>query len=303
MNIRTRRRLTLSIGFLLAIQLVTSAGAIVLFGRMTPAIERILRENVYSAEAVEVMLVALAEAEEDPGAHERFFGALARAKDNVTEEDERPPLATLERVGAAAISGDGAATQEALSALRRLGNINRAAMQRADQNAQRLGSAGAWAAVFLGLAGLGASALTVRNLHRRLLLPLAEIVAVARAARANDPRRRCVRTHASGELETVMVALDELLDDRERAAPRGANIGDAREHRALIAMLDRYPEPAIVIDEHGEIVAASASALEHLAKSSELKRGLSEVAAGASVPTVVAESLGEAGTLCTLNAD
>ena len=190
MNLRTRRRLTLSIGFLLAIQLVTSAGAIVLFARMTPAIERILRENVYSAEAVEVMLGALAEAEQDPGARERFFGALARAKDNVTEEDERPPLATLERVGDRAISGDAAATTEALTALRKLGAVNRSAMQRADQDAQRLGSAGAWAAVFLGLAGLFASALTVRRLHRRLLLPLSEIVAVARAARANDPRRR-----------------------------------------------------------------------------------------------------------------
>ncbi len=266
---------------------------------MTPAIERILRENVYSAEAVEVMLVALADAEEDPGARERFFGALARAKDNVTEEDERPPLATLERVGSAAISGDGAATAEALTALRQLGNINRAAMQRADQNAQRLGSAGAWAAVFLGLAGLGASALTVRNLHRRLLLPLAEIVEVARAARANDPRRRCVRTYATGELETVMIAFDELLDDRERAAPRGASIGDAREHRALIAMLDRYPDPTIVIDGDGEVVAASKSALKHLAESAELKRGLSEVAEGRSRPGIQAESLGEAGTLCT----
>jgi len=55
---RTDRQLTLAFSVLLGLHVVTSLAAVALFGRMAPAIERIIEENVASVSAVEGMLDA-----------------------------------------------------------------------------------------------------------------------------------------------------------------------------------------------------------------------------------------------------
>src|SRR5688572_804186 len=84
---------------LLALQVVTSASAIALLTRMSPAIERIISENVASILAGAEMLGALAELPRDPAAESarrtRFEEALLRARNNVTERDEPEILAAI----------------------------------------------------------------------------------------------------------------------------------------------------------------------------------------------------------------
>jgi hypothetical protein len=264
-TLRTTRRLVLSIAALLGIQLLTAFGAVVLLGRMSPAIEKIMLENVASAEAVEQMALALGEPEIDAAARQRFFEALARAKGNVTESEEQPAIATLERVAPAAVAGEAVERREALAALATLGDVNRKAMHQADAAAAQLGTAGAWAAVFLGLLGLIASGVTIHRLELRVLAPLAEITRTVMAHRLGDRRRRCATALARGELELVMTTLNELFDYRERAAgasrPGQPTIDD---HALVIELLDERSEPALVVGGGGAVLRANRLALELL---------------------------------------
>jgi len=93
-----RRNFLLSVGMLLACNVLLAFGSIGLLTRMSPAIERILRENVSSDEAVEYMLVLLAQAarERPSDARQKHFEqALQRARKHVTEPEE---VSVLEHV-------------------------------------------------------------------------------------------------------------------------------------------------------------------------------------------------------------
>jgi PAS domain-containing protein len=268
-TLRTTRRLVASIAVLLGIQLLTAFGAIVLLARMSPAIEKILRENVASVAAAEEMALALAGAQTDPSASKRYFEALGRARGNITVPEERPAIETLERVGGAALRGEAGPRGEAIAALGTLGAVNREAMQESDAAAGRLGSAGAWAAVFLGLVGLLASGITVRRLEARVLSPLAEITRVVVAQRAGDRRRRCATATASGELQLVMSTLNELFDLRERSSQAPRPDRRAADDRAIVdLLLDQRPEPVLVIGRAGDVLRANRQALDLLASDS-----------------------------------
>jgi len=201
---------------LAALNLLLAFGVIGLFTRMGPAIERILNENVVSIEAAEQMLAAFAA---HPGelpaeARTRVNKALEAARANVTEAEERPVLDRLERNIGAALDGEAEARQVVLADLGALIDINREAMTVVDLEARRLGSAGAWAAVFIGALSFGFSLLVVSLLRRRLLEPLLEIHETLRAAQQGDRFRRCRGFDAAVELKQAGQALNVLLDER-----------------------------------------------------------------------------------------
>jgi len=137
-------------------------------------------------------------------------------------------------------------------------------MHAADAAAQRLGSAGAWAAVFLGIAGLGLSGITIRRLERRVLAPIAEITRVVMAHGEGDTGRRCASPHATPELELVMTTLNELMDAKERAVTV-APVPTVEDHALLLALLDQEPVPVAIASAKGEIIAANDKALQRLA--------------------------------------
>jgi hypothetical protein len=215
---KTDRQLTLSFSVLLALQLATALAAITLFGRMTPAIERIIEDNVVSVDAVETMLdavLAIQLGEDAAVARKAFYEGLNVAKSNVTEAAETPVLADINRLAEPALQGDQAAARELAARLRSLGEINREAMRVADDSARRLGIAGAWTMVVLGSGGFVAGLVAMRRLRRRLLLPLQEIATVLRSATTGDRLRRCTpRATPTGDLADTMRLLNVLLDRR-----------------------------------------------------------------------------------------
>jgi hypothetical protein len=80
----------------------------------------------------------------------------------------------------------------------------------------------------------------------------------------------------------------------------------AAEDAALIALLDRQPGPALVLDRGGRVVRASSAALDQLAgdRGDQLKAALSTLATTGSAPDRVdAIALGGAGWLCVLAGD
>ena len=96
--------------------------------------------------------------------------------------------------------------------LGRLGEVNRASMHRANDQAKRLGWAGAWAAVMLGFCGFLISLYAMRRLGRKFLSPLEEIHSVLHAYGQGDRFRRCTLHHSSPEFREAGETINQLLD-------------------------------------------------------------------------------------------
>lgn len=278
-----RRDVLLPLVILVSIAVLASAGSTALLGRMAPAIERILAENLYSIEAIEEMLAAIARPGADDEAQQRFAEALDRASGNVTEESERAELATIEQDWPAAFAGDPEARSRAIGALLALGAINRAAVVRRDEEARRLGYAGAWAAVFLGALSFAWALIAVRRARRRLIDPLLEIRAGLEAAHAGDSFRRCRRIPAPSEVVEIMKGTDELLDARAlRGFAEQPSLRSVVDRQILLHLLEQQPGPAWVVTAEGSIDAANGAGLERLSGdgAAELRDRLAGVAAG-----------------------
>lgn len=212
-----RREIFITIGVLVALNIVLAFGCIGLFVRMGPAIERILQENVYSIVAAEGILSELAEAGDtplDPGAKERVQQALQDAKRNVTEDAEETAITMLEQVLPAAMEGDRAARRQATEEVRSIISINRGAMRNVDRDARRLGSAGAWAAVFVGFLSFLLSIFVVLRLKKRFVRPLVDLYEVLEEAREGEGLRRCRLSDSPREVLQVMESVNKLLDER-----------------------------------------------------------------------------------------
>lgn len=203
---------------LAGLNLLLAFGAIGLFVRMGPAIERILRENVASIDAAEEILIEFATASGGmtPEGRGRVETALKTIRTNVTEADESPVIARIEQRLDGAARGDAEARTAVIEDLRRLIAINRKAMTAVDEEARRLGAGGAWAAVFVGALSFGLSLLVIVLLRRRLLEPLLELHAVLAAARGGDRFRRCRAFDAAIEVKQAAQSVNTLLDERIR---------------------------------------------------------------------------------------
>lgn len=214
-----RRELSIVLAVMVALNLALAFGAIGLFSRMGPAIERILIENLYSIDAAEEMLSVLAEHTESgasPELRQRFDGALAQAQGNLTEEREAEVLTRLEGVKDAALAGDEQARLAAIADVRTLIELNRAAMHEVDLEAQRLSTAGAWTAAFIAMLSFALSLFVARRMATRILAPLEDLQSVLEAARTGDRFRRCRSARGPAELRRLAQAVNALLDERVR---------------------------------------------------------------------------------------
>lgn len=244
------------IGVLVTMQVLLAFGAVELLSRMSPAIERILQENVNSILAVEDMLAALSSTgvpeEERRG---RFLEALARAQANVTEEGEDAVLERIVATHAAALAGDEGARRQLVEHLRHLGELNRISMWRANEQAQRLGAGGAWAVVLLGSCTLVFSLLAAARIRRRLLAPVSELHEVLQAVEAGERYRRYTRGGHPAEFEQIGTAVNRLLEERWSRAVEIQRELAALDRAALLHLIDQRPEPVMVVDQRGAIDA------------------------------------------------
>lgn len=296
MRLLTESRMGL--GALLSLQLLTSFASIGLLARVSPAVDRILVENVRSVEAVEEMLVAIALPGEE--AEDRFAAALATARGNITEEEEAPFIDEIERLGPSAMAGDEGARRRVVVALQGLSLVNRRSMQEADTDARFLGQAGAWTSAMAGMAGFVLSLLVYDRTRRRLVLPVQELHDSLAAARAGDHHRRCTRLE--GPVETTGIAddLNWLLE--QLALTRQPKPGTTGLRPHLLALLEQQAGPTVVIDTRGESVALNQAALDRVAagdRPRELGRALVE---GRALPPGWTAHRGTEGWICTWQA-
>jgi nitrogen fixation/metabolism regulation signal transduction histidine kinase len=279
---KLRRDLLISVGSLVALNLMAALGTVALLSRMGPAIEHILQANVASIEVAERMMGIVAAAGGQPVSEAqkaRFADALQQAQDNISEPGEQEVVARIRASYEAALGGDTEAIVAAVAALEELMAVNRRAMREEDRKAQRMGTAGAWSAVFIGLLGFVASLLVIRRLRRYIMEPLAELYATLEAAGKGDRFRRCTSFDAPSELKRIFQVVNQMLDQQERQ--RGHR-SDACARMALVYLLEQQPLPAFVVDGRGHLVAANRSGLEQLEsdRGERLRQHLARVPSG-----------------------
>ncbi len=272
MDIKRETRLGLSV--LLVIQVLLCMLSISVLTRMGPAIERILKENVYSAEAVEEMMAILARRDSAGPVPSAFSAAQERVRDNVTEVEEEPLVQALDRDADAAFAGDVSARVRVVDALRQLGEVNRESMQVADDRAQRLGHTGAWATVLLGAFSLGFGIFVYRRLRLRLELPLNHIRRTMHAVRSGNRRARCGSVDGPTEVEQIAENIDWALDHSQPLA-RPVSGGpepvsrDTELRRALVWLTEQHGETVVLRDASGKLVFGDALAFESLREGAE----------------------------------
>lgn len=199
--------------FLIVMNLIMAFGAIWIFMRMAPAIEVIIAQNEVSLESCEDMLAALLKNNAAEGSSlEIFRGALTKARNNITEEEEPAIIERIERYHTAAIEGDELSLNLTISAITDLGDTNRKAMRRADAKAKQFGYAGAWGVVFMATVSFMIGMILLRSLDKNLSEPIQEIDAVITAVREGDPMRRCTMKNPSSSIRKIFANVNELLD-------------------------------------------------------------------------------------------
>lgn len=261
---RIRQEVRLAVGALLGFQLLAAGAAVTLLGRMSPAIDRILVENVTSVKAVEVMLTELTVTTATVAERrERFDAALDLAKNNITEKGEIPLLAELEEIKDEALSQDPNpdAVKEAVDLLLEISEINNASMRTANDRAQQLGIAGAWAETILGLSAFALTILFARRFERKIVRPFAELLGATQDWMHGDRYRRA-RVEGAFEIAELSSAFNELLD---RVAPQRRERARGAQERALLNyLLDQMEAPLLAVDATGVVVAASRAGLDRL---------------------------------------
>lgn len=280
-------------------------GGTALLARMAPALDEVLSENVASVEASVEMLAALAQ--DDVSTHEterEFREAFERARTNVTVDGESELIQRIESNMDLAFAGDASAKVATIEALVELERLNVASMREASDGARKLGSAGTAAMLMFATIAIVVGIRGRRRVYRSIVNAVMELNATMRQAmEANDSMRRVSATQCATELAIVADGVNRLLD--ERARRRDDEVGlSTVEKAALNRLLDRQPQPTMLVSRGGELLAASAEVLgsvhpERLASVVESVRAARE--ARVSMPSfpdwISSEAIGEVGWL------
>lgn len=260
-----QRDVSVAVGLLTGLAFVVALGAAGLLVRMGPAIETILERNGRSLEAGEEILRVLLVTRPGavtPEAQAALDGALVRARQFVTEPEEGQIVAHIEQLAPRAIRGDDPARAQVADALATFAEVNRNAMRRADEQARRFSSGGAWGVVFLGLAAAVLSTAVSRRLRRRAVEPLAALDGALDAYLRGDRHRRVAALDACDDIRRLGANVNRLLDaDMAKVSGVRPSKETGTDRAVLLHLLDAFPEPTVVADDTGGIVAANQQAL------------------------------------------
>jgi nitrogen fixation/metabolism regulation signal transduction histidine kinase len=138
------------------------------------------------------------------------------------------------------------------------------AVIRSEDEARRLGTAGVWVIVLLGFFGFLVGIVAMRRLHLRIVRPVAELCGAITAWRQGDHLRRCELLGSPQELRNAMQLINDLMDEHTAPALPERQETRNRERAVLLHLLEREPEPAVIVDYYGNIAAANNRAIRLL---------------------------------------
>lgn len=264
-----RREWLLTLSGLVLLNLLLAFGAIGLFGRMGPAIERILLDNVNSIRAAEEILAELAVSHDEVDADRRatIESAFERIRTNVTEPEEEPLVEAIREKLPAALEGGRSRRAEVVDQITELIAVNRRAMIEVDREARRLGVAGAWAAVGIGFLSFLAGLSLIVRFRKRILDPLQNVHEVLADVRSGSVLRRCRPSDAPYELEKVADSINHLLDERLTAITGHRPEAERTElaTAALTHLLEASDVPRALVSTEGELTRCNTAMLDLLA--------------------------------------
>lgn len=286
---RLRTRLLLGYSYLLALLVISAAGAAVSFHRLGTDIGRVLTENFDSVRSSMAMLEALERQDsavlgallgDDASRHQvetseaSFTSALDAARANITLDVEhaiirditrryqayraardRLILSAHERPLRAYEEETFPLFEEVKGLVYTLLEANHQAMVEADRRAQREATQRALTLGMLVMVALLSLALVSRSLNRDVLARISELTSVAQSIGRGDLNRRAP-TGWSDELGTVARQLNTLLDQLQTAGAtaEGSLVLLRQLLRALLAASD---EPAALLTLDGRVIAAT----------------------------------------------
>jgi hypothetical protein len=202
--------------FLIVLNILMAFGSIWIFMRMAPAIDVIIAQNEVSLEASEEMLSSLLTKDKPGvgilGSLASFRHSLSKAKNNITEKEEPNVLDKIDQNYEEAFKGNAIALYQTINAILDLGDINRAAMRRADIKAQQLGYAGAWGVVFMATGTFIIGMIFLRSMKKNLAEPMGEIDSVVTAFQEGDLMRRCSMKNPPKSIKKIFSNINALLD-------------------------------------------------------------------------------------------
>jgi hypothetical protein len=289
MNLRTR--ILLGYGYLVAVLVVTAAGAALAFHHLGQGIEGVMAENFESVRAAMGMLEALERQDsaclsallDEQGAaaaleqeEKEFLRALEQAKANVTIQGERPVIEDVGRL----FSGYKAARDSLLASrpatplaayeldtfprfqavkasVIRLIELNHQAMREADISTRQFAMRGSIVlGMVVALAFLSFGLLS-RLLNRHFLVRLADMksalgdIATGNLLRRFDPV-------LDDELGLLARRLNAALDAEARAEGSAGGLL-SQQRQLLLGMLERWGEPVAVVAIDGMLIASTLS--------------------------------------------
>ncbi|MFP4520713.1 MAG: hypothetical protein ACLFQK_01075 [Fibrobacterota bacterium] len=214
---RTTRTALLGSWTLIILNILMAFGAIWVFSRMSPAIEKIIRQNEHSLHACEDMLANLAFAssgeEHRKKSRVSFEKALERASGNITEEGEYSKIKEISEYYLSAFEGNRKSIEKTVYSVKSLSQINRTAMKKADTNAQEFGNAGAWVIVFMASGTFIVGMIFLQNIGKNLINPLNEIHSVITEFNKGDTKRRCSYPDVPEETQLLFNEINKILDE------------------------------------------------------------------------------------------
>lgn len=312
-------RLLLGYGYLVALVLVGAAGAALGFFSLGTRIGTVLEDNFESVRASMDMLEALEREDSavltallevshprsDIESSERaFLDALARARGNITEEDEKSVLDTIdaryqtyqlareqllsvphERPLATYESECFPQFEAVKQGVRGLLEMNQRAMVRADRDAQATAAQRALGYAVLTAVALLSMAWLSRALRLNVISRLEELRSVALAIARGNLRRRASVDQAD-ELGSVATALNDLLDSYEELRGR-SEAREARLRELLTGRVEADRAPSAIVSLAGDVMVSTFEDVETGAL----------VAAAAKLRGELADDLGASGSI------
>lgn len=252
---------------LLAMQVLTSFGGVLLLGRMGPAVGGITGQAIQTLELADHQVYHLI-LQDKPS-----FDEDMTTLQELASPENQAILSELTPSIPPAFTGDTTAVRRLLEGLFRIQDVERDRMQAREATAHQLAAAGAWVMVLLGLAGFMANLWVLGRLRSRLVGPLVDLVASVDAAARGDRRRRCRSHQDLAELGDLADAVNRLLDQEPPDAWTGGAPAPATppalppERPALLAAMDLLEAPLVYVTAEGSLLAANAQAQELLAGS------------------------------------
>ncbi len=207
----------ISASFLLLINLIIAFGAIWLFMRVVPAIDLIVKNNVSSLEACQIMLTSLSSVYDEGSIKKNLINfeyGLKKARENVAVDDEKVALGIIKRSYKKAFNNDIPSKKEVIFADNYLAEINAKEILRLKHEAKQVSERGAWGVVFMAGMMFFLSLLFLYRFDKKLLHPIEELYHVMKALKNDDKLRRCSVVGEDKDIKLIFDQVNKLLDER-----------------------------------------------------------------------------------------